>query len=55
MTERFVLDTSVFTNPDIYTQFGVDSPSAILGFSNWSAGHRWNVSCRARCTTSSAS
>lgn len=32
MTERFVLDTSVFTNPDIYAQFGADSPGAILGF-----------------------
>lgn len=32
MTERFVLDTSVFTNPDIYAQFGTDSPNAILGF-----------------------
>lgn len=30
--ERFVLDTSLFTNPDIYVQFGADSPEAVLGF-----------------------
>ena len=30
--ERFILDTSVFTNPDIYTQFGDSSEAAITSF-----------------------
>lgn len=30
--ERFVLDTSLFTNPDIYRQFGDDSLEAVRGF-----------------------
>lgn len=30
--ERFVLDTSFFTNPDIYSQFGDDSNTAMAGF-----------------------
>ena len=30
--ERLVLDTSIFTNPDIYVQFGPDSLSAISAF-----------------------
>lgn len=30
--ERFILDTSLFTNPGIYAQFGTDSPGAVLGF-----------------------
>lgn len=30
--ESFVLDTSVFTNPDIYSQFGGSSEEAIRGF-----------------------
>lgn len=30
--ERFILDTSVFTNPDIYSQFGDSSEAAIAGF-----------------------
>lgn len=30
--ERFVLDTSVFTNPDVFRQFGEDSLQAIRGF-----------------------
>ncbi|CAL1239417.1 RNA ligase partner protein [Candidatus Methylocalor cossyra] len=28
----FVLDTSVFTNPDVYAQFGGDPPEALNGF-----------------------
>ncbi len=31
--KRFVLDTSLFTNPDVYVQFGVDAQGAILAFS----------------------
>jgi uncharacterized protein len=30
--ERFILDTSVFTNPDVYAQFGGDSQEAIRAF-----------------------
>ncbi len=30
--ERFILDTSVFTNPDIFSQFGKDSLEAIRNF-----------------------
>lgn len=30
--ERFVLDTSLFTNPDTYAQFGEDAVAAIGGF-----------------------
>jgi RNA ligase partner protein len=30
--ERFVLDTSVFTNPDVYKQFGPQPVAAIAGF-----------------------
>lgn len=30
--ESFVLDTSLFTNPDVYTQFGPDSLAAIEHF-----------------------
>lgn len=30
--ERFVLDTSIFTNPNVFTQFGPDSQSAIATF-----------------------
>lgn len=30
--ERFVLDTSIFTNPDIYQQFGESTQTAIRGF-----------------------
>lgn len=30
--ERFVLDTSLFTNPEVYNQFGEDSLSAIRSF-----------------------
>jgi RNA ligase partner protein len=30
--ERFVLDTSVFTNPDVYVQFGETAEEAIEGF-----------------------
>jgi RNA ligase partner protein len=29
---RFVVDTSIFTNPDVYRDFGPDAQSAILGF-----------------------
>ncbi|GIX49740.1 MAG: UPF0278 protein [Candidatus Tectimicrobiota bacterium] len=30
--DRFVLDTSVFTNPDVYMQFGDDSQQAVAAF-----------------------
>ncbi len=30
--ESFILDTSIFTNPDYYLQFGKDKTSALLGF-----------------------
>ena len=30
--ERFVLDTSIFTNPDVYTQFGSETQQAVAGF-----------------------
>ena len=30
--ERFVLDTSLFTNPDTYAQFGADADTAMGGF-----------------------
>ncbi len=30
--KRFVLDTSVFTNPEVYGQFGADSEKAITSF-----------------------
>ncbi len=30
--ERFVLDTSIFTNPDVYGQFGEESEAAMLAF-----------------------
>lgn len=30
--ERFILDTSLFTNPDTYAQFGADSIAALSGF-----------------------
>lgn len=36
--ERFVLDTSLFTNPDIYTQFGEDSLAALGGFIAYAQG-----------------
>ena len=29
---RFVLDTSLFTNPDVFAQFGADAQQAILAF-----------------------
>jgi RNA ligase partner protein len=30
--ERFILDTSIFTNPDIYTQFAQDAETAVRAF-----------------------
>lgn len=30
--EKLILDTSIFTNPDIYSQFGEESQTAISGF-----------------------
>ncbi|UCE89410.1 MAG: RNA ligase partner protein [Pseudomonadota bacterium] len=30
--ERYVLDTSIFTNPDVYRQFGETTLSAVMGF-----------------------
>jgi RNA ligase partner protein len=30
--KRFILDTSLFTNPDVFLQFGTDAQQAILSF-----------------------
>ena len=30
--KRFILDTSLFTNPDVFLQFGTDAQKAILSF-----------------------
>lgn len=32
--ERFILDTSIFTNPDVFTQFGEEFQSALAVFSS---------------------
>ncbi len=39
--ERFVLDTSVFTNPDIYTQFEEDKLGAVETFISLAAHSKW--------------
>lgn len=32
MMERFILDTSIFTNPDVFSQFGLNTQEAIVAF-----------------------
>ncbi|RMD80725.1 MAG: RNA ligase partner protein [Gammaproteobacteria bacterium] len=36
--ERYVLDTSVFTNPDVYAAFGGDVPGAVAAFAALARG-----------------